>query len=116
MSYDYDLDSSADKVSVITKTRRMDKKYGKVILQGNKIVDFVGQRGDRGLSIVNAGIYMFEPEIFDYIPKSVPANLDTDIFPKLARQGRLSAYVFQGIWYDISRKDDYQEAKNRWSK
>jgi ribosomal protein S25 len=31
MSYDYDLDSSADKVSVITKTRRMDKKYGKVI-------------------------------------------------------------------------------------
>lgn len=36
MSYDYDLDSSADKVSVITKTRRMDKKYGKVITLDTK--------------------------------------------------------------------------------
>ncbi len=108
-----------DETSIATmavKPRLAEKKYGKVILQGNKIVDFVGQKGDRGLSIVNAGIYLFEPEIFNYIPNKTPVYLDIDVFPKLARKGRLSAYIFQGIWYDISRKDDYQEAKNRWSK
>ena len=36
MSDNYDFDSSADKVSVITKTKRFDKKYGKIITLDTK--------------------------------------------------------------------------------
>ena len=36
MSANYDFDSGVDKVSVITKTKRMDKKYGKVITLDTK--------------------------------------------------------------------------------
>ena len=35
--------------------------------------------------LVNAGIYVFEPSIFKYLPRSGEAYLEEDIFPKLAQ-------------------------------
>ena len=60
--------------------------------------------------LVNAGIYVFEPEIFDYIPGSGRCSLEEDVIPLLADKGRLYAYIYKGYWTDIGVLEDYERA------
>lgn len=60
--------------------------------------------------LVNAGIYVFEPSIFDHIPQKVPASFEEDIFPELADRNKLYAYVYDGYWVDIGVPEDYEKA------
>jgi len=60
--------------------------------------------------LVNAGIYVFDPEIFSYIPSSMPSSLEEDVFPILADRGKLYAFVYKGYWMDIGEPEDYEKA------
>ncbi|MDN0086106.1 NDP-sugar synthase [Yersinia nurmii] len=56
----------------------------------------------------NTGIYIFEPEIFDYIPDGVEYDIGSQLFPKLAELG----VPFYGIalsfqWVDIGSLQDF---------
>lgn len=60
---------------------------------------------------INTGIYIFEPEIFDYIPSGQPFDIGGDLFPKLVAAGA----PFYGItmdfeWVDIGKVPDYWHA------
>jgi mannose-1-phosphate guanylyltransferase len=37
--------------------------------------------------MINTGIYIFEPQIFDYIPSDQPFDIGSDLFPRLASAG-----------------------------
>ena len=99
--------------TIAVKPRLSEKKFGKVTLVGNKIVKF-DHKGSKGISIVNTGIYIFKNKIFKEILDKTPSTLEKDIFPKLAKRGKLSAYLFQGIWFDLGKPDTLSEAKRRW--
>ncbi|MFZ5845233.1 MAG: sugar phosphate nucleotidyltransferase [Patescibacteria group bacterium] len=100
--------------TIAVKPRSSEKKYGQVLLEGNKITDFYEHDQGLGVSIVNTGVYLFEPEILSLIPPRQPVRLEADIFPKLAKQGELSAFLFQGIWFDITTPENYRQAVARW--
>lgn len=60
---------------------------------------------------INTGIYIFEPEIFDYIPSGVEYDLGGELFPKLVE---INA-PFYGVtmdfqWVDIGKVPDYWRA------
>ena len=60
---------------------------------------------------INTGIYIFEPEIFDYIPSGVPFDIGGDLLPKLVAKNA----PFYGIrmdfeWVDIGKVPDYWRA------
>ena len=67
---------------------------------------------DEALSTdINTGIYIFEPEIFDYIPPDVEFDIGGDLFPKLVEMGA----PFYGTsmdfeWVDIGKVPDYWRA------
>ena len=94
--------------------RIAEKKFGKVMISGNKITKFVSEEGEKGISIVNAGVYILEPEIFNLLSGKTPLYFENDIFPVLANRRELSAYIFQGKWYEVSRYKDYKIAKKKW--
>lgn len=96
------------------KPRLGEKRYGKVFLQGNKIIEFLASSIKVGISIVNTGLYIFDHQVLGLIPENQFSNLENDIFPLLIKQEELSAFLFQGIWYDISEEKDYEEAQTRW--
>jgi mannose-1-phosphate guanylyltransferase/phosphomannomutase len=58
-------------------------------------------------NLINAGIYIFEPEIFNYIkPKE---DFAKDVFPRLLKNGKkISGYKFTEYWADIGRITDYE--------
>lgn len=100
--------------TMAVKPRQAEPDYGKVMLEGNEITDFIPESQDQGINIVNTGVYLFEPEVLSLIGAGTNARLETDVFPKLAKMGELSAYLFQGIWFDISRSSNYESAQIRW--
>ncbi|MFQ5525093.1 MAG: sugar phosphate nucleotidyltransferase [Thermoanaerobaculia bacterium] len=100
--------------TMAVKPREADRRFGKVMLQGNRITRFLGTSGNGGISLVNTGVYLFQPSVFGLIDSSKPMQLERDVFPKLAEMGQLSAFLFQGIWYDISTPRDYSLANSRW--
>lgn len=85
---------------------------GRVLLsEGGEIRAF--QEGD-GLDSpwVNAGIYVLEPAIFDFIPDKVPCDFGNDVFQRvLLAQKRLAAFSLQGYLFGIDTNEAYQKAK-----
>lgn len=89
--------------------------YGVAKLDGYKILEFVEKppRGKAPSNLINSGFYVFEPEIFDFIPKGA-SSLEKDVFPKLAKKGRLCGYPFSGQWFAVGNIDQYEIAIKNW--
>src|SRR3954465_15388790 len=61
---------------------------------------------------INTGIYVLEPEIFDYIDPDQPVDFSNDVFPRLLDDGRpLYGYVAEGYWEDVGTTDAYVRAQ-----
>ena len=58
-------------------------------------------------NLINAGAYVLSPEIFHYIPKGQKVSIERQVFTKLAEEGRLYGKVFDGLWTDIGKPEDY---------
>ncbi len=100
--------------TIAVKPRQAERDFGKVMLQGNRITEFIDQTTDRGISIVNTGLYLLQPEVLDLVITGERAMLETDVFPALAKVGELSAFLFQGFWFDIRDRRTYRRAVARW--
>ena len=89
--------------------------YGVAILKGNRILDFVEKpkKGASPSNLINAGLYMMEPETINYIPEG-NSSLEKDVFPKLAKEGKLFGYPFGGQWYNTGTLELYAQAIKEW--
>lgn len=92
-------------------------RFGEVVLHGSKITKFVEKpkKGDEVSQLINCGIYVFEKEIFNYIPPSGSSLLE-DIFPKLALEKQLAGFIFEGKWVDVGTPLSYEKAIKEWGK
>jgi mannose-1-phosphate guanylyltransferase len=60
---------------------------------------------------INTGIYIFEPEIFNYIPAQQKYDIGGDLFPKLVAMGApFYAVSMDFEWVDIGKVPDYWQA------
>ncbi len=59
-------------------------------------------------NMINAGIYVFEPSIYDYInPKE---DFAKNVFPRLlAEKKPINSYIFDDFWLDIGHTEEYEE-------
>lgn len=89
--------------------------YGVAKLEGNKILEFIEKpkREDAPSNLINSGFYIIEPEVIDMIPDGF-AMIEKDIFPKLAKEGRLFGYPFKGQWFDTGTFERYDRAIKEW--
>jgi len=77
--------------------------FGNIVLSGNRIADFIEKprAGDEESYLVNAGIYIMEPEIFNSVsPRH--SSLEKDLFPNMARSGNLCGYYIQEKWISLN--------------
>jgi len=88
--------------------------YGVARLQGNKILEFVEKpKKEAPSNLINSGLYIFEPSIINYIPEG-RSMLEKDVFPKLAKDGKLFGYIFSGQWFDTGTLERYETAMKLW--
>jgi mannose-1-phosphate guanylyltransferase len=61
--------------------------------------------------MINTGIYIFEPEVLDFIPSGQPFDIGSDLFPKLVEAGApFYALPMEFEWVDIGKVPDYWQA------
>ena len=82
---------------------------------GDRILDFKEKpkKSKDTSNLINAGVYVLDPGIFKYIPKG-KAMMETDVFPKLAKKGKLFGYAFGGQWFDTGTPEAYELAIKNW--
>ena len=61
------------------------------------------------------GIYAIEPEALKYIPASGYFDFPDLVQSLLDAGEKVGAYRYDGLWFDIGRRDDYEEAVAAWS-
>jgi NDP-sugar pyrophosphorylase family protein len=90
-------------------------QYGVAKLDGEKILEFIEKpkKEEAPSNLINSGLYIIEPEIIDMIPDGF-AMLEKEVFPKLAKQGRLFGYAFSGQWFDTGNMERYDKALKEW--
>ena len=89
--------------------------YGVARLEGSRIIEFVEKpkKEEAPSNLINAGFYIIEPEVIYMIPNGF-AMLEKDVFPKLAKQGRVRGFPFSGQWFDTGNIERLETAKNKW--
>ena len=111
------LHKRKDALATIALTTVEDPShYGVARLDGSRIVEFVEKpkKEEAPSNLINAGFYILEPEVIDMIPNGF-SMLERDVFPKLAKMGRLRGFPFAGQWFDIGTIERYRMAEKKWN-
>jgi len=61
-------------------------------------------------NLINAGAYVLDREVLDYIPEGRPVSIEREVFPRLAEEGLLYGFRFEGYWIDVGLPETYLEA------
>jgi mannose-1-phosphate guanylyltransferase len=102
--------------SLITKRvpRELVSSYGVVVTDEDGRVRSFQEKpdvADAASDMINTGIYIFEPEVLDYVPSGVPFDIGSDLFPKLVESGApFYALPMEFEWVDIGKVPDYWQA------
>jgi mannose-1-phosphate guanylyltransferase/phosphomannomutase len=102
-------------LATITLTRVQNPlEYGIVITeQDGRIVRFLEKPtwGQVFSDTINTGIYVFQPEIFDFIPEGQEFDFSKNVFPALLeRQKPLYGCITSGYWRDVGNIAEYRQA------
>ena len=102
--------------SLITKRVPPDQvsSYGVVVSDPDgRVLSFQEKPSveDAASDMINTGIYIFEPEVFDFIPSGEPFDIGSELFPKLVEAGApFFALPMEFEWVDIGKVPDYWQA------
>jgi mannose-1-phosphate guanylyltransferase len=111
----YDFHKRKGGIVTIALTEVEDPtQYGIVGMDSkNRIVKFKEKppKEEAFSQLANAGIYVCEPEILDFIPTDQKFDFSKDLFPKLLSKGLvLYGQMIEGNWMDIGRPHDLWKA------
>ena len=87
-------------------------RYGVAELEdGNRIKRFIEKpaKDTAPSNLINAGVYVLSPKVFDYIPAGRAVSMEREVFPKLAEEGKLYGHHVNGVWMDIGKPEEYLE-------
>lgn len=103
-------------VTVALTTVKETHKYGVAEMQGDKIINFIEKPapGTEDSNMINAGFYIMNMAVLDLLPENEPASLEKDVFPHIAKLGKLFGYPFSGQWFDTDTPDRYDYAIDHW--
>src|SRR5215218_3630196 len=63
-------------------------------------------------NLVNAGVYVLQPEVLEMIPPAQEVSIEREIFPELQAMGQLRAYISSSYWRDIGTPRSYLAASH----
>ena len=89
-------------------------EFGIVIIGADGRVDRFLEKpgwGEVFSDTINTGIYVLEPEVFDWIPSGRAVDFSSEVFPTMLEAGRpLYGFVSSGYWEDVGTLEAYLSA------
>ncbi len=60
--------------------------------------------------LINAGLYVLEPEVLDLVPPGRAVSIEREVFPRLAAEGSVFGIALPGYWLDVGTPETYLQA------
>jgi NDP-sugar pyrophosphorylase family protein len=107
-------------LTIATHDRRIKIDYGVLHLQQlginghqqHRITEF--QEKPEIVSTVSMGVYVMEPTVIDFVPEGQAFDLPDLVQALLRANQPVGAFKYDGLWFDIGRKEDYERAVQEW--
>ncbi|VDP15739.1 unnamed protein product [Soboliphyme baturini] len=91
---------------VVTKVEE-PSKYGVVVFdQVGRVDAFVEKPIEYVGNKINAGIYLLNNSVLDRIELK-PTSIEKEVFPQMAADQKLFAFVLEGFWMDVGQPKDF---------
>ena len=88
-------------------------RYGLVRINGDgRVRSFLEKPRPEEIdtNLINAGMYVLEPDVLDLIPPGRPVSIEREVFPQLVEEESVSGIALSGYWLDIGTPDAYLQA------
>lgn len=82
-------------------------RYGSLIFEGDKIINFNEKKNIFQRTYINAGMYHFNPDIFNHFSNLRIVSLEQQILPFLAARRKLKFVLLETDFIDIGMPEDY---------
>ncbi|MGL4999414.1 MAG: sugar phosphate nucleotidyltransferase, partial [Cetobacterium sp.] len=93
-----------------------ESKFGGLSLDGNgHVKSFVEKATDTDCWI-NAGYFICEPEVFDYITEGDSTIFEKKPLENLAKDGKMTSYKHKGFWKPMDTLKDNTDLNEMWDK
>jgi mannose-1-phosphate guanylyltransferase len=93
-----------------------DKRdFGSIVLDSDLYISAFEEKPTtpRSRGLISAGIYLFEPDVFQFIPGSLKVSIEKETFPLLLEKGSLlSGYQGDGFFVDIGSPEGFFTFQN----
>lgn len=96
-------------MTIGTKDIITPSRFGNIFYDGD-IITGVEEKPNIKQTII-AGIYVFKPEILNYLPMGKKFGMDELILALLHNKQKISHYNIEEFWLDIGKLDDYSAAQ-----
>jgi mannose-1-phosphate guanylyltransferase/phosphomannomutase len=107
-------DKQGSKVTLALKAMENPLEFGIVITGADGRIERFLEKpgwGDVFSDTINTGIYVLEPEVFDWIPAGRQVDFSGEVFPTMLEAGRpMFGFVAGGYWEDVGTHDAYLRA------
>jgi NDP-mannose synthase len=107
---------SGNMLTIATRERPIQIDYGVLQLGSNgrkNRVDAYLEKPKMN-STVSMGIYVLEPDALEYIPPTGRFDFPDLVHALLQSGEQVGAYRYNGLWFDIGRREDYEQAVSAW--
>ena len=93
-----------------------DGKFGALELEQNGIVKSFTEKPAGDGALINAGYFICEPKVFDFIPDGDDVIFERGPLESLASTGNMSAFIHKGFWKPMDTLRDNTELNSMWDK
>jgi len=97
--------------TVVLATSPTPNNFGVVKMKGHQIINFSMRPKNAESNLVDAGVYIMEPDIIKYARKKMDRK---DLFSELCLTGKLNGFLHDGKIFDIGTPAGYEKAIKEW--
>lgn len=111
---------SGDALTIATCKRTTTMDYGVLHVDGSSLHPSVRrvtayEEKPELSSMVSMGVYVLEPRALDYIPGGTYFDFPDLVQALLGAGEQVGSYLYEGTWFDIGRREDYELAVDAWT-
>lgn len=97
-------------VAMVLKEVEDVARYGAVLMSDEQVSEFM-EKGGSGSGLINAGVYIVQPSVFETFGLSGKFEFEADLLQKYCEELALRAYKTEAYFIDIGVPDDYERAQ-----
>ena len=107
---------SKNNISLVVTKINNSERYGIVNIDENGLITSFKEKNNQSITnIINAGVYLFKKDIYNFSSYDDEFSLEFEFFPSLIEQG-ISTYHCQGKFIDIGTEKSYKKSKSFFNK